>query len=182
MDALNLQEALELMFDSGDISQHLDSSRNNFQISLGFSSQNQKKDPVNGVYEAMPQLNNNTDKFMHQFVVMSDLARLLKLDFVDILESNAHKAHLDVFAQKIHAQNLFPGCTVSLYTDPSQLLTIHTDDFNATQEGHNVQMVASELMLGKHSQLQRVFIAVYGRACCHQYLVCEKQSDELVVA
>ena len=119
---------------------------------------------------------------MHQFVVMSDLARLLKLDFVDILESNAHKAHLDVFAQKIHVQNLFPGCTVRLYTDPSQLLKIHTDDFNATQVGHNVQMVfASELMLGKHGQLQRVFIAVLA-SCCHQYLVREKWSDELVVA
>ena len=111
---------------------------------------------------------------MHQFVVMSDLARLLKLDFVDILESNAHKAHLDVFAWKINAQNLFPGCAVGLYTDPSQLLTIHTDDFNATKEGHNVQMVASKLMLGKHGQLQRVIIAVYGCACCHQYLVCEQ--------
>ena len=117
---------------------------------------------------------------MHQIVVMSDLARLLKLDFVDILESNVHKAHLDVFARKIHVQNLFPGCTVSLYTDPSQLLKIHTDDFNATQERRNVQMVASELMLGKHDKLQRVFIAVYGHACCHQYLVHEKQSDELV--
>ena len=45
-----------------------------------------------------------------------------------------------------------------------------------------MQMVASELMLGKHGQLQRVFIAVYGCACCHQYLVRERQSDELVVA
>ena len=130
----------------------------------------------------MPQLNNNTDKFTQQFVVMSDLARLLKLDFVDILESNAHKAHLDVFARKIHAQNLFPECTVGLYTDPSQLLTIHTDDFNAIQEGHKGQMVASELMLGKHGQLQHVFIAVYSHACCHQYLVRKKRSDELVVA
>ena len=37
-------------------------------------------------------------------------------------------------------------------------------------------------MPGKHGQLQRVSIAVYGHACCRQFLVREKHSNELVVA
>jgi hypothetical protein len=111
---------------------------------------------------------------------MSKLARALKLGFVEILDSDSEKEHLDTFARTIHVLNLFPGCTIGLYCDPSQLLTFHTDDFNCSRNGHNVQIIASEVFQGENGELNRIFFATYGRSCCHQYLAREKQSDDVV--
>ena len=125
-------------------------------------------------------MNNGTDAVAEHLAVMSNLARALKLGFVKKLESDTEKEHLDTFARTIHVLNFFPGCTIGLYRDPNQLLRFHTDDFNCPREGHNVQMVASEVFKDDAGKLNRLFFATYGRSCCHQYLAREKQSDDVV--
>jgi hypothetical protein len=155
-------------------------SRNNLQASFGVSSLNTRRNVSGGIHEAKPQMNTGTEKIASYLVAMSDIARALKLDFVDILSSKSEKSHLDMFARTIDLENLFPGCTIGFYRDLHQLLTIHTDNLNCTREGHNVQLVASKTFVGAEGTKQRVFFAAYGRSCCQQYLDREKQSNEVV--
>jgi hypothetical protein len=180
-DALKLRESLLGILFSSAKNGKVDVSRNNCQISHGFSGLNQKKCSKDGVHEAMPQMNKGTMEVAPYLVAMSDLARFLKLDFVRILNRKSEQLHLDMFARTIDLENLFPGCTIGFYRDLHQLLTIHTDNYNCAREGHNVQMVASETFAGIDDTKQRVFFAAYGRSCCQQYLDRDKQSDEVVM-
>jgi hypothetical protein len=97
----------------------VDGSQNNLQISLGVSALNLKKEPADCVFEAKPQMNKGTEAVAKHLAVMSKLAHALKLGFVKILDSDSEKEHLDTFARTIHVLNLFPGCTINLYCDPS---------------------------------------------------------------
>jgi hypothetical protein len=179
-EALQLRQSLLGILLESVNSKTVDGTRNNVQVSFGVSSLNLKKNAADGVFEAKPQMNHGTEKVANHLAVMSELARALQLEFIDILESDQENEHLDTFARTIHKRNVFPGCTIGLYISFEQLLSMHTDDHNCPREGHNVQMVASEVFEGDDRNLQRIFFATYGRSCCHQYLVRVKQSDEVV--
>ena len=167
-DALKLRDALLAILFASAKQGTVDGTRNNCQISHGYSGINQKKCCKDGIHEAMPQMNTGTKDLAPYLVAMSDIARFLKLDFVRILNRKSEKKHLDLFARSIDLKNLFPGCTIGFYRDLHQLLTMHTDNSNCTREGHNVQMVASETFLGVNDTKQRIFFAAYGQSCCQQ--------------
>ena len=130
-------------------------------------------------HEAKPQLLKHTSKFTNAFVLMSKLSRDLDLECVSILQDSENKALIDTFHRVIHPDNIYSGATAGLYDSHDQYLHIHTDDNNAIEEGHNVQMCASVIFLGANKQLKRVFFAVYGRACCTQYMERVRQSNHL---
>ena len=163
---MDLEKKMYPMFDDP---RPIKNARNNTQINGGFTGVSQKKNPGSGVHEAKPQLLQHTEDFADHMAEMSNLARELKLDFVETLENAVNDDLLNLFHRTIHDDSLFVGCTAGLYTNHLQYLLMHVDSQNAKQDGHNVQMVASAIFLGHDTQTKRVFFAVYGRECCNNY-------------
>jgi hypothetical protein len=93
-------------------------TRNNVQMLFGVSSLNLKTNTSEGEHKAKPQMSDGTSKVAEYLVTMTEVAKILKLDLVSILESNDEKVHLNTFDRKIHLRNIFPGCTVDGITMP----------------------------------------------------------------
>ena len=128
------------------------------------------------MHEAIPQLLHDTEHFANHFADMSNLARELNLNFVDTLENEANAMLMNQFHKNIHEQSLFAACTAASHL---QFLHMHVDAQNAKQDGHNAQMVASAIFVGKENKTKRVFFAVYGRECCNNYMDRDWQSNDL---
>ena len=90
-DRLKLCSALLGIFLASAKPGTLVSSRNNAQASFGFSSLNQKKNRSEGIHKAIPQMNKGTMELARYLVAMSDIAHVLKLDFVKKLNSKSEK-------------------------------------------------------------------------------------------
>ena len=178
---LALSHSSQFLFEPLSLDKTLNKRKNN-QVSVGYSGMNQKSDSASGIHEAKPQKNDpNTQRFSTQFVGMSRIARRLKLECCEILDSETNAARQDAFAKAIHEENMWEGMTVGAYTDVvDKLLLIHVDDGNATQPGYDAQLVASSAFYDSASKThKRVFVAVYGREACYHYMIRDRRSTIL---
>ena len=175
-DKIDLTNKIYHLFDN-----HKDpvTGRNNFQVNVGYTGVSLKKN--NPSQEAKPQLLKNSAQFFPLFLLMSQLARHLDLELVNILSAKDNDELMKAFHKNIHDDNLFTGGTFAMYDGPDRYLHMHADIMNGRQDGHNVQMTASAVFLGDDNQPKRVLFAVYGRECCSQYIHRDWQSKDLEV-
>jgi len=180
-NSLELIHSSEFLFEPSSLEKTLN-KRNNNQVSVGYSGMNQKSDSAVGIHEAKPQKNDqNTERFVTQFVAMSRIARLLKFECCDVFDAETNATRQDAFAKRIHEENMWEGMTVGAYTDVfDKLLLIHLDEGNATQPGYDTQLVASMAFYDSVTEShKRVFVAVYGREACYHYLIRDQRSSIL---
>ena len=152
---LNLPVALWCLND-----QKTKDPRNNFQKSAGCSGQNTERNVRENVLNGRPKLS-GIDKHgrADRMVIMSNVCRVLNLEFIEMLLDEKNEERLRVFANKIDPQNFFEGITDILHKNACHLFTCHVDSLNCSCPGFEWQGVAAEIFWDAKSQ-------TWMRVCC----------------
>jgi len=118
-----------------------DRKRLNYQLNLGYTAgANTVRDPrcvVQDFGTAMPQLNKGTKEYSYLFVTLSDVGRMMGIDFCSraFVAGNPRLARrFERFAWRIGPTNAFEGLTIALVkiSDDSPGVGRHVDDYNDT--------------------------------------------------